>query len=61
MFFSLFPQQIVLNSLQKYEPRLHIVEVGVGNQRCVSTHPLADTQFIAVTLSERGGSFRFSS
>ncbi|CAG0916975.1 unnamed protein product [Notodromas monacha] len=41
--------QIVLNSLQKYEPRLHIVEVNSGDQRCISSHPLPDTQFIAVT------------
>ncbi|CAG0885837.1 unnamed protein product [Darwinula stevensoni] len=41
--------QIVLNSLHKYEPRVHIVQVGSGDQRYVSTHALPETQFIAVT------------
>ena len=40
--------QIVLNSLHKYEPRVHIVKVG--NEKCKSlTFPLPETQFIAVT------------
>ncbi|XP_035687473.1 T-box transcription factor T homolog 1 isoform X2 [Branchiostoma floridae] len=42
--------QIMLNSLHKYEPRLHIIKVGgPDNQRMVSTHTFPETQFIAVT------------
>uniref|UniRef100_A0A8C1SU56 T-box transcription factor T n=1 Tax=Cyprinus carpio TaxID=7962 RepID=A0A8C1SU56_CYPCA len=40
--------QIMLNSLHKYEPRVHIVRVG-GPQRMISTHSFPETQFIAVT------------
>ncbi|NP_001158367.1 T, brachyury homolog [Saccoglossus kowalevskii] len=41
---------IMLHSLHKYEPRVHIIKVG-GNekQRMVSTHTFKDTRFIAVT------------
>ncbi|KAK7140643.1 hypothetical protein R3I94_013051 [Phoxinus phoxinus] len=40
--------QIMLNSLHKYEPRIHIVRVG-GPQRMITTHSFSETQFIAVT------------
>ncbi|XP_036429295.1 T-box transcription factor T isoform X3 [Colossoma macropomum] len=40
--------QIMLNSLHKYEPRIHIVRVG-GPQRMVTSHSFPETQFIAVT------------
>ncbi|MBN3281293.1 BRAC protein, partial [Polyodon spathula] len=40
--------QIMLNSLHKYEPRIHIVRVG-GPQRMITSHPFPETQFIAVT------------
>uniref|UniRef100_A0A672S920 T-box transcription factor T n=1 Tax=Sinocyclocheilus grahami TaxID=75366 RepID=A0A672S920_SINGR len=40
--------QIMLNSLHKYEPRVHIVRVG-GPQRMITTHSFPETQFIAVT------------
>ncbi|XP_072123172.1 T-box transcription factor T isoform X3 [Mobula birostris] len=40
--------QIMLNSLHKYEPRIHIVRVG-GPQRMISGHSFPETQFIAVT------------
>ncbi|CAH2250986.1 T-box transcription factor T isoform X1 [Pelobates cultripes] len=40
--------QIMLNSLHKYEPRIHIVNVG-GSERAISSHSFPETQFIAVT------------
>ncbi|XP_072532945.1 T-box transcription factor T [Salminus brasiliensis] len=40
--------QIMLNSLHKYEPRIHIVRVGAP-QRMVTSHAFPETQFIAVT------------
>lgn len=40
--------QIMLNSLHKYEPRVHLVRVGT-DQRQVVTYPFPETQFIAVT------------
>ncbi|XP_006152323.1 T-box transcription factor T isoform X2 [Tupaia chinensis] len=40
--------QIMLNSLHKYEPRIHIVRVG-GPQRMVTSRCFPETQFIAVT------------
>nr|XP_055068842.1 T-box transcription factor TBX19 [Misgurnus anguillicaudatus] len=40
--------QIMLNSLHKYEPQIHIVRVG-GNHRMVTNISFPDTQFIAVT------------
>ncbi|XP_054654842.1 T-box transcription factor T [Dunckerocampus dactyliophorus] len=40
--------QIMLNSLHKYEPRIHIVRVG-GPRRMVTSHSFPETQFIAVT------------
>nr|BAA37091.1 pfBra1 [Ptychodera flava] len=41
---------IMLHSLHKYEPRVHIIKVG-GNekQRMISTHTFKETRFIAVT------------
>ena len=41
--------QIMLNSLHKYQPRIHIVRVGNGEKRTVSTHSFPETQFVAVT------------
>lgn len=38
----------MLNSLHKYEPRVHLVKVGT-EQRTVVTYPFPETQFIAVT------------
>lgn len=40
--------QIMLNSLHKYEPRIHIVRVG-GPRRMITSHSFSETQFIAVT------------
>uniref|UniRef100_UPI00358E9AAD T-box transcription factor T n=1 Tax=Myxine glutinosa TaxID=7769 RepID=UPI00358E9AAD len=40
--------QIMLNSLHKYQPRMHIVRVG-GPQRLLSSHAFPETRFIAVT------------
>ncbi|XP_055745525.1 T-box transcription factor T [Salvelinus fontinalis] len=40
--------QIMLNSLHKYEPRVHIVRVG-GPQRMMTSHSFPETRFIAVT------------
>ena len=44
--------QIMLNSLHKYEPRVHVVRVpgpGVVEQQQVWTFPFHPTQFVAVT------------
>ncbi|XP_060129256.1 T-box transcription factor T [Zootoca vivipara] len=43
-----FVSKIMLNSLHKYEPRIHIVRVG-GPQRMITSHSFPETQFIAVT------------
>ncbi|XP_036401417.1 T-box transcription factor TBX19 [Megalops cyprinoides] len=40
--------QIMLNSLHKYEPQIHIVRVG-GSHRMLTNISFTDTQFIAVT------------
>ncbi|KYO37056.1 T-box transcription factor T-A [Alligator mississippiensis] len=40
--------QIMLNSLHKYEPRVHIVKVG-RPQKMISSFSFPETQFIAVT------------
>ena len=47
---------VLLNSLHKYEPRIHIVKVEVGDvgaggraQKIVKTFTFPPTQFIAVT------------
>uniref|UniRef100_A0A8C6UY72 T-box transcription factor Tb n=1 Tax=Neogobius melanostomus TaxID=47308 RepID=A0A8C6UY72_9GOBI len=42
--------QIMLNSLHKYEPRIHIVRVG-GPRRMITSHNFPETQFIAVTIT----------
>ena len=40
----------MLNSLHKYEPRVHIMKVGSSyEQQTVLTHSFAETQFVAVT------------
>lgn len=41
-------QQIMLNSLHKYEPQVHVVRVG-GAHRMVTNCSFPETQFIAVT------------
>ncbi|RDD46743.1 Brachyury protein-like protein 1 [Trichoplax sp. H2] len=43
--------QIMLNSLHKYEPRLHIVKVGSSpdSDKTITAHSFPETQFIAVT------------
>jgi len=58
---KMFLNQIMLHSLHKYEPKVHIVRMGSdslvrpehiirqGPSHLVSTHPLPETQFIAVT------------
>lgn len=49
------PQMIVLQSLHKYQPRLHIVEVqegepeGPGGEASTHVFTFQETQFIAVT------------
>uniref|UniRef100_G3NNP8 T-box transcription factor T n=1 Tax=Gasterosteus aculeatus aculeatus TaxID=481459 RepID=G3NNP8_GASAC len=40
--------QIMLNSLHKYEPRVHVLRVG-GPRRMISSHSFPETHFIAVT------------
>ncbi|CAG09486.1 unnamed protein product, partial [Tetraodon nigroviridis] len=40
--------QVMLNSLHKYEPRIHIVRVGV-TRKMITSHSFPETQFIAVT------------
>lgn len=40
--------QIMLNSLHKYEPKVHLVRVN-SEQRRVRSFPFPETQFIAVT------------
>jgi len=44
-------QQIMLHSLHKYEPRVHIIKVGgqQGTQQILKTQHFPTTQFIAVT------------
>ena len=44
-------QQIMLHSLHKYEPRVHIIKIGgtAGAQEFVKTQPFPMTRFIAVT------------
>lgn len=46
--FIIFWLQIMLNSLHKYEPRVHLVKVGTDLRR-IMTYPFPETQFIAVT------------
>lgn len=43
-----FRTQIMLNSLHKYEARVHIVRVGTDERR-ILTYAFPETQFIAVT------------
>ncbi|CAH1775723.1 unnamed protein product [Owenia fusiformis] len=43
---------IVLNSMHKYQPRIHVIEVntcGSREQKNLQTHSFPETQFIAVT------------
>nr|P56158.1 RecName: Full=T-box transcription factor T; AltName: Full=AS-T; AltName: Full=Brachyury protein homolog; AltName: Full=Protein T [Halocynthia roretzi]BAA03910.1 Brachyury (T) [Halocynthia roretzi] len=44
-------QQIMLNSLHKYEPRIHVVKVGgeAASERTIATFSFPESQFIAVT------------
>lgn len=46
--FKFYVFQIMLNSLHKYEPRVHLVKVGTDLRRII-TYPFPETQFIAVT------------
>lgn len=46
--FCFFRTQIMLNSLHKYEARVHIVRVGTDERR-ILTYTFPETQFIAVT------------
>uniref|UniRef100_A0A8C3RYR9 T-box domain-containing protein n=1 Tax=Chelydra serpentina TaxID=8475 RepID=A0A8C3RYR9_CHESE len=46
--------QIMLNSLHKYEPRVHVVKVG-GPQKAISSFAFPETQFIAVTAYQNEG------
>lgn len=40
----------MLNSLHKYEPRIHVLRVGgKESEKTVSTHSFRETVFIAVT------------
>ena len=40
----------MLNSLHKYDPRIHIIRVGAPeSNRTVVSHSFPETQFIAVT------------
>ncbi|KOC69452.1 T-related protein [Habropoda laboriosa] len=41
--------QIMLNSLHKYEPRVHLLRVDAVEERTVLTYRYPETQFIAVT------------
>ncbi|XP_060085944.1 T-box protein H15-like [Ylistrum balloti] len=43
---------IVLNSMHKYQPRIHVIEVGtcgLNDQKTLQTHAFPETQFISVT------------
>lgn len=41
---------MMLNSLHKYQPRIHIVKVGAqGDKKTLATQSFTETQFIAVT------------
>ncbi|XP_057309730.1 T-box transcription factor TBX19-like [Hydractinia symbiolongicarpus] len=43
-------QVVMLNSLHKYEPRIHVLRVGgKESEKTVSTHSFRETVFIAVT------------
>ena len=60
--------QIMLNSLHKYEPRIHIVKVESGleagrghSQKIVKTFTFPPTQFIAVTAYQVNWKFKFTS
>lgn len=46
-----FVLQVVLNSMHKYQPRIHVIEVGGGQngQKNLMTHAFPETQFIGVT------------
>ena len=45
--------QIMLNSLHKYEPRLHVVQVGGEKRTSISCHAFPECQFIAVTAYQK--------
>ena len=50
----------MLNSLHKYEPRIHIIRVGAPeSNRTVVSHSFPETQFVAVTAyqNEEVGAF----
>jgi len=39
----------MLNSLHKYQPRVHIVRVGSGLKKTIATFTFPETTFVAVT------------
>ena len=40
----------MLNSLHKYQPRIHVVKVGSRDEKkTIFTHSFPETQFVAVT------------
>ena len=50
--FFTFRLQVVLNSMHKYQPRIHVIEVtscGPEDQKTLQTQSFPETQFIAVT------------
>ena len=57
-FFFLFSLQVILNSMHKYQPRIHIVKADdekalslqQGESDSFSTHIFPETQFMAVTV-----------
>ena len=52
IYLFIFNQsQIVLNSMHRYQPRIHVIEVGGGahEQKSLQTHSFPETQFISVT------------
>ena len=56
-FFFLFSLQVILNSMHKYQPRIHIVKANdekaltlqQGESASFSTHIFPETQFMGVT------------
>ena len=51
LFIIFYNLQVVLNSMHKYQPRIHVIEVGgaQGDQKNLMTHAFPETQFIGVT------------
>lgn len=53
----------MLNSLHKYEPRIHVVKVGgeAASQRTIATFSFPESQFIAVTAYQNEEVFYYAS